>query len=142
MKLKTVGKNILMSLIIPAVVYVFFIVLCNATGASRIRRRKRSADDHVHFHLLRPDRACHVDQPEPPGRFDFSVGATLVLAIILGGNIAKEYKLGAAGLLLLTVLFGAIIGLISGLVYVLLALPPMVVSLGAGHDLRSHRVHV
>jgi ribose transport system permease protein len=129
MKLKTVGKNILMSLIIPAVVYVFFIVLCNATGhpgfgvGSDLQTIMYTS---IYSGLIALAMSINLTS----GRFDFSVGATLVLAIILGGNIAKEYKLGAAGLLLLTVLFGAIIGLISGLVYVLLALPPMVVSLG------------
>ena len=33
------------------------------------------------------------------GRFDFSLGATMLLAIIVGGNIAKDYDLGAIGLL-------------------------------------------
>lgn len=129
MKLKTVGKNLLMSLIIPAVVYVFFIVLCNATGhpgfgvGSDLQTIMYTS---IYSGLIALAMSINLTS----GRFDFSVGATLVLAIILGGNIAKEYKFGAVGLLLLTMLFGAIIGLISGLVYVLLALPPMVVSLG------------
>jgi ribose transport system permease protein len=54
----------------------------------------------------------------------------MVLAIIVGGNIAKEHSMGAWGMLAITVLIAAIIGLVSGLVYVLLGLPPMVVSLG------------
>lgn len=129
MKLKTVGKNILMSLIIPAVVYVFFIILCNATGhpgfgvGSDLQTIMYTS---IYSGLIALAMSINLTS----GRFDFSVGATLVLAIILGGNIAKEFKLGAAGLLLVTMLFGAIIGLISGLVYVQLALPPMVVSLG------------
>ena len=129
MNVKNIGRNIFMSLIIPAVVFVFFMILCNATGhpgfgaGSDLQTIMYTS---IYSGLIALAMAINLTS----GRFDFSVGATLVLAIILGGNIAKDLKLGAVGLLLVTMLLGAVIGLISGLVYVALSLPPMVVSLG------------
>lgn len=127
--MKKIGKNIVMSLAIPVVVYFFFFILCNATGhagfgvGSDLRTILYTS---VYSGLIALAMAINLTS----GRFDFSIGATLVLSIILGGNIAKEAGFGAAGLLLITMLIGAIIGLISGIVYTLLGLPPMVVSLG------------
>ncbi len=64
------------------------------------------------------------------GRFDFTVGSTLVLSAIIGGNLAKSMGLGAWGMLGMMVLVGAVMGVLSGLVYVLLGLPPMIISIG------------
>ena len=64
------------------------------------------------------------------GRFDFSVGATISLAAIIGGNIAKSFELPAIGLILVIVVVGMILGAINGLVYVTLQLPPMVSTMG------------
>ena len=129
MKIKKIGKNIVMSLMIPVIVYLFFMILCNATGHQGFgvgADLQTILYTSVYSGLI----ALAMSMNLTSGRFDFSVGATIVLAIILGGNIAKEHHMGALGLLLITLLIGAIIGLVSGLVYVLLGLPPMVVSLG------------
>ena len=128
-KLKKIGKNVVMSLMIPVIVYLFFMILCNATGHPGFgvgADLQTILYTSVYSGLI----ALAMSMNLTSGRFDFSIGATMVLAIILGGNIAKEHHMGALGLLLLTLLIGAIIGLASGLVYVTLGLPPMVVSLG------------
>jgi ribose transport system permease protein len=64
------------------------------------------------------------------GRLDFSIGATLILSAIIGGNLAAAWNLPAIGMLILIVAVGAVLGLISGLVYVLLGLPPMITAIG------------
>ncbi len=128
-KLQKIGKNIVMSLAIPVIVYLFFFLICNVTGHPGFgvgADLQTIMYTSIYSGLI----ALAMSMNLTSGRFDFSIGATLVLAIILGGNIAKEYDLGAFGLLVVTMLIGALIGLVSGLVYVLLGLPPMVVSLG------------
>ena len=127
--MKKIGKNIVMSLIIPVVVYLFFFILCGVTNHAGFgvgSDLQTILYTSVYSGLIALAMAINLTS----GRFDFSIGATLVLSIILGGNIAKDKGFGAAGLLLVTVLIGAVIGLVSGLVYTLLGLPPMVVSLG------------
>jgi ribose transport system permease protein len=129
MSAKKIGKNIVMSLMIPVIVYLFFFILCNATGHAGFgvgADLQTILYTSVYSGLI----ALAMSMNLTSGRFDFSIGASMVLAIIVGGNIAKEHSMGAWGMLAITVLIAAIIGLVSGLVYVLLGLPPMVVSLG------------
>lgn len=128
-KLKKIGKNMIMSLMIPVIVYLLFFIVCNASGHPGFgvgADLQTILYTSVYSGLI----ALAMTMNLTSGRFDFSIGATLVLAIILGGNIAKDFHMGALGLLALTMVIGGIIGLVSGLVYVLLGLPPMVVSLG------------
>ncbi len=122
-------KNVVMTVFIPVLTFVFFLILCNATG----HKGFGSAPDlqyilytSVYSGLLALAMSLNITS----GRFDFSLGASMLLAIIIGGNIAKNHHMGAAGLLIVTVVIGIIIGLASGIVYVTLGLPPMVSSLG------------
>lgn len=64
------------------------------------------------------------------GRFDFSVGSVLLLSAIAGGNLAKSWGLGPVGMLGLCIVIGMACGLVSGIIYITLKLPPMVSSLG------------
>ncbi len=64
------------------------------------------------------------------GRFDFSVGSIALLASVLSASISVKYGLHPAVMLVLSLLFGLILGFISGLIYITVKLPPMIVSLG------------
>lgn len=128
-KLKKIGKNMVMSLFLPVLVYLFFVIITNATGHTGFAVGS-DLQVIIYTSVYSGLIALAMSMNLTSGRFDFSVGATLVLAIIIGGNVAKAYNLGAAGLLIVTLLVGAVLGLIGGLTYVILGLPPMVVSLG------------
>lgn len=64
------------------------------------------------------------------GLWDFSLGATITLSSILGGNIALTLGWGVGGLVLLCTLFGLLIGTVTGLIYSLLKIPSLIVSIG------------
>ncbi|MBO5976599.1 MAG: hypothetical protein J6P94_05440, partial [Oscillospiraceae bacterium] len=64
------------------------------------------------------------------GRFDFSVGSVLLLSVIGGGNLAKELGMGPVMMLVTCIAIGMACGVVSGIVYITLKLPPMVSSLG------------
>lgn len=66
----------------------------------------------------------------PSGRFDLSLGAQNVTAVIVGGNIALMLHLGGIGVLIFSVLFGALFGLLVGGTFVILKIPPMVLGVG------------
>jgi ribose transport system permease protein len=66
----------------------------------------------------------------PAHRWDFSIGAVMVLSVIIGGNVALDLGLNAYGLVACCFVVGAILGAISGLIYVLLGLSAFVTSLG------------
>ncbi len=129
MNAKKLGKNIVMSLAIPVIVYLFFFIVCNATGHAGFgvgADLQTILYTSVYSGLIALAMCINLTS----GRFDYAVGSTIVLSMILGGNIAKNLELGGMGMLLIVAVIGAIIGLVSGLVYVTLGLPPMVCSLG------------
>jgi len=64
------------------------------------------------------------------GNWDFSVGSTVLLSAIVGGNIAVELNLGIPGLMILSLVIGVTCGLIVGFVYKLLNIPTIIVSIG------------
>ncbi|MBQ1380282.1 MAG: hypothetical protein IIY76_09790 [Erysipelotrichaceae bacterium] len=63
------------------------------------------------------------------GRFDFSIGSIALLSSIISSSITLKYGFGPVAMLLLSVFFGALLGFISGAVYVSVKLPPIIVSL-------------
>lgn len=64
------------------------------------------------------------------GVFDLSPGTVIVLAGIIGGNIAQITGTGLAGMILFTVLAGMALTLITCTVFVFTRLPSLIVSLG------------
>ena len=126
-------RNLLHMVALPVIVYVALRLLCAATGAvgfgvgSDLTVMLRNA-------ITTGCIALAVSYNLTSGRFDFSVGATLVLATLLGGKLTLGLDLsglgGAIFQIVTTLLFGAILGALNGIVYVTLRLPPMISSLG------------
>lgn len=129
MKLKEIGKNLAITLSIPAVTYIVLKGLCLLFGDPSFATGT-DLETICYTAIYTTMISLAMSYNVFSGRFDFSVGATISLAAILAGNIAKDYKMGSAGLLITIILTGMLLGLVSGLVYVILGLPPMVTSLG------------
>ncbi|AMC94497.1 hypothetical protein AOC36_11095 [Erysipelothrix larvae] len=64
------------------------------------------------------------------GRFDFSIGSVALLSSVISATIALNANLSVWTMLIISVFVGAILGLISGLTYVVVKLPPIIISLG------------
>lgn len=64
------------------------------------------------------------------GRFDLSLGAQRLAGTVLGGLLAIHFGLSGLWLLLFSVMFGFIFGLATGLIFVVLRVPPMVLGVG------------
>lgn len=129
MKAKKITKNIVMTLALPVGVYLFFFILCNATGHPGFGVDTDLTNiiyTAVYSGLIAQAMSINLST----GRFDFALGAELVLAAIIGGNIAGDLNAGPFGMLAIIVAIAVAVGAVSGLVYVILGLPPMVVSLG------------
>jgi ribose transport system permease protein len=124
-----IGKNFLNTLWMPVVVYIFFSVLCAANGKTGFGVNSDLMiilRNTVYSGLI----ALALSYNLTSGRFDFSIGSILILSTILGANAALAWNLGPFGLLAACMVAGAILGTLSGLVYILLRLPPIVVSVG------------
>jgi len=63
------------------------------------------------------------------GRFDFSVGSVALLSSVISSKLALALGWGPLAMLLVSICAGALLGLISGAVYVTVKLPPIIVSL-------------
>lgn len=122
-------KNIVMTLAIPALTYIFFLIVCNLFGSDGFGVGSDFMTI-IYTTLYTGMIALAMSYNLTCGRFDFSVGATILLSAIIGGNIVKENKLGPLALLVIVVLIAAVCGLISGIAYAALKIPPMVVSIG------------
>lgn len=128
-QLSKISRNLLNTLWMPAAVYIFFAVLCAANGKTGFGVESDLMiilRNTVYSGLI----ALALSYNLTSGRFDFSVGSILILSTIIGANIALAWELGAIGLLLTSMIVGAVLGAISGLVYIILRLPPIVVSVG------------
>lgn len=64
------------------------------------------------------------------GNWDFSIGARVVLAAILAGNLAVNYNLGIAGFVVLSLVISMVCGLIVGYAYLWLQIPTLIASIG------------
>lgn len=71
------------------------------------------------------------------GNRDFSVGASAMIAAIVGGNLALSMGLGYPGIFICTVLVGTLCGLTTGGLYLLLRVPTVIVSVGMVFMLES-----
>lgn len=138
-KMKRFSKNALITIAVPAVVYLLFFVLTRVFGGENGAGYGVGADLKTILYntIYSGFIALAMSYNLTSGRFDFSVGSTLLLAVIAGGNffqnvVADLIPAGIAPyvLLLCIVAVGMLCGLVSGLVYIILKLPPMVSSLG------------
>ncbi len=128
-RIKKIGKNTVMLMLIPAITYLIFYALCALRGVEgfgvgvdlTVMLRNTVYTGFI---------ALAVSYNLTSGRFDFSIGSTLILSTIIGGMITLQFGLGPIGLLLVSLAVGAVLGMVSGLAYTVLGLPPMVVSLG------------
>lgn len=64
------------------------------------------------------------------GRFDFSIGSVALVSSIVSSLITLKFNCSPLLMLIISVVSGLLFGLISGGVYVLVKLPPIIVSLG------------
>lgn len=64
------------------------------------------------------------------GRFDFSIGSVSLLSSVIASQICISMGMGTVWMLLISLITGLLLGTLSGLVYVLIKLPPIIVSLG------------
>lgn len=131
-RLKSVLSNALKAAALPLLIFViFFFVTRFMTGNSN---SSFGSLEHiiVIFKQVCPTllMAMGMSFNMFAGRWDFSYGAMAVLTSIIAGNLANMWGLGAIPMLLLCIIICAAMGVVSGLIYINIKLPALVVSLG------------
>ncbi|MBQ6888189.1 MAG: sugar ABC transporter permease [Lachnospiraceae bacterium] len=64
------------------------------------------------------------------GRFDFSIGSISLVSSIIASQICIDTGLTTPVMLIISLVSGIVLGTISGMVYVIVKIPPIIVSLG------------
>lgn len=132
-KTSMILKRIFGTIAIPLVFAVVLITLCTASGRQMISNNA-SFNNFVIYTAIVMITTIALSINLNSGRFDFSLGSMALLSSVLSSKLTYMILGGGSGsaalMLGLNIVIGAVIGLISGALYVSLRLPPIIVSLG------------
>ncbi len=130
---KTLIQKVTGTLAIPVLTAAVLGILCAANGKAMIGSRISFNFFMIYTAIVMlTTMALSINLNS--GRFDFSLGAMAVLASVISSKITYAILGGGTGsaalMLLMNIAAGAILGLCSGGLYVLLRIPPIIISLG------------
>lgn len=126
---KNIGKRIIGAGIIPVGTLVVMLLLCRSHGIALFE----TEGNWILFFratasVMLTTFALSLNLNS--GRFDFSIGSVALLSSVISASICMNLGLPTWIMLIASILSGALLGFISGAVYVLVKLPPIIVSLG------------
>lgn len=132
-KAKDIGIRTAGTLAIPVVVTVILLIVCAANGRM-ILSDGQLFSNFVSYTAIVMITTFALSINLGSGRFDFSLGSMATLSAIISAQLSYKMLSGDAGsaivMLILCLAIGAVLGAISGGLYVLLKLPPIITSLG------------
>lgn len=123
------GKRILGTVTIPLLTFIIISVICARNGISLFATQGNwIAFFRATASVMLTTFALSINLNS--GRFDFSIGAVSLLSAVMSTQICITLDAPAVVMLIISVLAGMLLGAISGSIYVLTKLPPIIVSLG------------
>lgn len=128
-KIMDIIKRIVGTAIIPLGTLVIMLALCGAKGVPLFG----SAENWQIFLLSAASvmlTTFALSLNLNSGRFDFSIGAIALLSSVISATICIKCGFPAPVMITISIVSGALLGLLSGVIYVLVKLPPIIVSLG------------
>ena len=128
-RVKEMGRKVIAVAVLPGVTYLFFAVLCGILGIpgfSSLSNLQVVLRTMVYNSFITWAFSLNLSN----GRFDFSLGAVMVLSNMIAAQLADKLGMGALGMLALFILSGMALGTVSGILYITLQVPPMVSSIG------------
>ena len=127
------SKRIVGTLAIPVIAIVILELLCRGKGLNIITNMK-SFDNFIVYTAIVMITTIALSINLNSGRFDFSLGSMAALSAVIGAKVSYAILGGVQGsawlMLVITIVAGAILGLVSGGLYVILKIPPIITSLG------------
>lgn len=129
----SIPKKIAGMMGIPVLTFLVLEIVC-LTHGNHIITNMKSFDNFVVYTAIVMLTTIALSINLNSGRFDFSLGSMAALSSIIGAKISYAILGGGAGsavlMLVLTIVAGAVLGMISGGIYILLRIPPIITSLG------------
>ena len=127
------GKRIVGTLAIPVIVAAILLTLCALGGRSMIDTAL-GFNNFVSYTAIVMITTMALSINLNSGRFDFSLGAIMTLSSVIGAKVSYGILAGGPGsaplMFVITVIAGIVLGLLSGVIYVSLGIPPIITSLG------------
>ncbi|QMV44016.1 ABC transporter permease [Cohnella cholangitidis] len=121
--------NLIKTFSFPILVYLILLILTWITGESGYAS-EGAFDRIIRGSVLSTIIAYAIALPLSGGRWDFAPGIIIILAGIIGGNLAIDLGLGPVMLLILTIGVAIVLSMVEGVLYLLLRVPTIIVSLG------------
>ncbi|MCP1111045.1 ribose transport system permease protein [Lachnospiraceae bacterium PF1-21] len=130
---KVIFRKCIGTLAIPVIAGLILGVICLVNGKAMIGNRT-SFNNFVIYAAIIMITTIALSINLNSGRFDFSLGAMAILSSGVAAKVTYSVlsggKYSAALMLGLSLAAGILLGLISGLIYIILRLPPIISSLG------------
>lgn len=127
------SKRIIGTLAIPVIVFIILEIMCLNHG-SHIITNSKSFDNFIIYVAIVMITTIALSINLNSGRFDFSLGSMAALSAVIGAKVSFAVLGGGKGsavmMLVISIIAGAVLGLISGCMYVALRIPPIITSLG------------
>lgn len=125
-------KNILITIAFPLVVFVIMDTILYFYKGHHMIRSILDIANLIRNAGISAILAFALSFNLSSGRFDLSLGAQRLAGTIVGGTIAMNLGLTGVWLMLFAIAFGALFGFITGVLFVTLRVPPMVLGIGMG----------
>ena len=127
------SQKIIGTLAIPVIFAAVLLILCAVNGKSMIANRT-SFNYFMIYTAIVMITTMALSINLNSGRFDFSLGSMAVLSSVLSSQITYSIMAGGSGsawmMLVLNIVIGGLLGLVSGILYIILRIPPIITSLG------------
>lgn len=131
--LKDIGFRTAGTLAIPVAFTAVILIICAVNGCMILTNATLFAD-FVCYAAIVTLTTFALSINLGSGRFDFSLGSMATLSAALGAKMTYAMLSGGTGsaivMLLICLAVGAVLGAVSGALYVVLRLPPIITSLG------------
>ena len=137
--LRKFGRNLFYSIALPIIFMLIAMILAYSAGETLFVKFGDAAATTKNIMIfiksvtLTIVAALALNSNLNSGRMDFSLGATGILAALLASEVLHGDVSTIQNIvffLLLTMLFGMILGFLNSLIFIFLKLPPIVMSLG------------
>lgn len=125
-------KNVLITLAYPIVMYLIMEIVVYSLKGTHVISTMLDVKTIIRNAGISALIAFALSFNLSSGRFDLSLGAQRLAGTIVGGTIALKLGLTGVGLLLFAIIFGALFGFVTGLMFVTFRVPPMVLGIGMG----------
>ncbi len=123
-------KNVLITAALPIIIWALMEILDRSVSGVSVIAKMDDLKNLSRSLITAFCFALALNCNLPSGRMDLSAGAQMFMGCVFGGNLALSLNLGGVGVLVFSLIFGAISGMAVGLIFIKLRILPMVLGIG------------